>query len=301
MPKDLKGTPDSFGFPMDSVLIAKDSSLTRKEIPGRSVRVFPEDGDKVFRMDRPVGKKGRAIMPEANRDIFAEYERQQELVDKIAREDTTRGPAPHIKVEDIIDKMLRDIEANTVMVYNQDRTKPFPADTATEGILEYGPELLRLLARGVNLQVASRAVGLLPATAYAWLSRGAPRRGETIEFQSKRPERAARFALYIACSRIWAYNEAYAVGTIYTGIVRGDREDSKWWLERVWPERYAKKTGSEEEGNFGELARIVGIAMDNMRKPQNALPLPEKSLKVVDAEFRAVEPGGEYLEEEGVL
>ncbi len=233
--------------------------------------------------------RGKFRKPSKQEDAFEALKKQRELLEELSRNDSVRGEAPHVYVETIISDMREYIERNSVIVHNPDYTEAKIADAITEQVLHYGPTILRFLARGISLPVAARAAGLIPSRAIQWVARGAPGTREKETSIIKRPDRVAHFAFYIATTRIHAYVEIYALSTVYKGSISGNDENAKWMLERTWPERYAKKNQFEEESNAGELARVVGMAIENMQKPQNALPLPGHSLKVVDAEFRVVD------------
>lgn len=111
------------------------------------------------------------------------------------------------------------------------------------------PELQRQLvgaiSKGYYIQTACQLVGIGESTFYRWLEQG--------EKAKSGPYRE----FWEALKRAEAYAEAKRVDNILKAGEMGDWKADAWYLERRYPERWARKERHEHTGKDGGPIEVV--------------------------------------------
>jgi hypothetical protein len=110
---------------------------------------------------------------------------------------------------------------------------------------EVQERLIALLRAGNYVQQACEAAGVSRRTFYDWWQRGDP--------AGKESHRAPLRRFRRDCEQATAEAEARQVAVV-AGAARQSWQAAAWWLERRYPERWARASQREKDGVEPELA-----------------------------------------------
>ncbi len=115
-------------------------------------------------------------------------------------------------------------------------------------------ELTRLIRSGINNKDACAVAGITEATFYRWLQ--APRKGLEVElFESLEKARAER--------------KAFMLSSITSAAKNGTWQAAAWYLERVYPEEFARPDRYHDQG-MAEAVNAVRELTESIRAQADA-------------------------------
>jgi hypothetical protein len=106
---------------------------------------------------------------------------------------------------------------------------------------EVHAEIVEQLTAGCTLEVAARAAEVSRRTLLYWLARGRAADAADEEGRTLSADEARLLRLLRATEEARAQVEVRALATIRTEVVEGSWQAAAWYLERVHPQRYARR------------------------------------------------------------
>jgi len=136
---------------------------------------------------------------------------------------------------------------------------------------EVETQILRALRAGGHLEIAAAAAGISPKTLYEWFRKGDQGEEPYKTFKDK-------------CSLVMASVEVRVV----RDVVNAGKHDPKylqWWLERRFPERWAKSVNQNVSGSIKhevEPIKVDDAAKDRVQEIWEVLP-PDQRSELLDS------------------